>query len=54
MGILGVNLGLGPGIEVGRGGLEERRAGSRHRVGLAELLGLVLAQGVGETEADCL
>ena len=54
IGILGVHLGLGPRIEVGRGRLEERRAGRRHRVRLVELLGLVLAHGVGEREAELL
>jgi len=41
VGALRVDLRLGPRIEVGGRGLEQRRAGRRHRVGVVELLGLL-------------
>ena len=53
-GFLVVDLRLGPRVEVGGRGLEERRARGRHRVGVVELLGLVLADGVGERVAELL
>src|SRR5437773_10103325 len=45
-GVLRVDLRLGPGIQIGGGRLEERRAGRRHVVLLVEVLCLVLAKGV--------
>src|SRR5215218_11201742 len=40
--VLGVDLVLGPGIQIRRRGLEQRLAGGRHREVLIQLLGLVL------------
>ena len=54
VGVLAVDLRLGPRVEVGGGGLEERRPGGGHGVGVVELLGLVLADRVGEAEAELL
>jgi hypothetical protein len=48
LGILCVDLGLGPRVEVGRGCLEQWFAGGGHRIGFVELLCLFLADGVGE------
>src|SRR5215217_4045701 len=52
VGVLGVDLVLGPGIQVGQGGLPQRLAGGRHRELLIQLLGLVLTDGVGEAVAE--
>src|SRR5215217_7922283 len=54
VGVLGVDLVLGPGIQVGRRGLPQRLAGGRHRELLIQLLGLLLADGVGEAVAELL
>ena len=42
------------GFQVRRGSLEDRLAGSGHRVGLVQLLRFVLADGVGERIAELL
>lgn len=54
LGVVVVHLRLGPGVQVGGGGLEERRAGGRHGEGLVELVGLLLAHGIREAEAELL
>src|SRR5436190_13043736 len=52
--ILGVDLGLTPGVEVRRCCLEERLPGTGHGVGLVELGRLVLAHDVGERVAELI
>ena len=49
---LGLDLHLGPRVEVGAGRLEEGDARTRHRVRVEQLVGLVLADGVGEGVAE--
>lgn len=46
--IAGVDLGLGPRVEVGGAGLEDRRARSRDCECLVEVLGFFLSDRVGE------
>src|SRR6516165_2715408 len=48
VGIAGVDLCLGPRVEVGGCALEQRQGCRGHRVGLVELPGFVLGDGVGE------
>src|SRR5205823_2889731 len=50
--VLVVDLGLRPWVEVGRRRLEQRRAGGRDHELLVELLGLLLADRVGEAVAE--
>src|SRR5712672_2723211 len=52
VGVLSVDLCLRPRIEVGGRRLKERYAGRRHREGLVQVLGLILADGVGEGVAE--
>jgi hypothetical protein len=52
--VLGVDLGLGAGVEVGAGSLEERCPGARYGEGLVALLGFVLTDGVGKGVAELL
>src|SRR6476646_8528662 len=52
VGVLSVDLHLGPRVEVGGGRLEDRRAGAGDRIGLVERLGLRLVDGVGERVAE--
>src|SRR5439155_25773463 len=54
VGILGVDLGFGPGVEVRRRRLEERDARRRYGEVLVQLLSLILADGVGEGVAELL
>src|SRR5438105_15915983 len=54
LGVLGVDLGLGPRIEVRARRLKQRLAGGRHGERLIQLLCLVLAHRVGEREAKLL
>src|SRR5271165_2796922 len=51
-GIFGVDLRLGPRVEVGRRRLEQRQARGGHGEGLVELFRLVLRHGVGERVAE--
>ncbi len=53
-GILGVDLRLGPRVEVGRRRLEERDARGRHREGLVQVLCLVLTDRVCEGVAELI
>src|SRR6266511_3994305 len=48
----GVDLRLGPGVEVGRRGLEQRLPRGRHGIRLVQLLGLFLADRVREAVAE--
>src|SRR3989442_11311436 len=54
VGVLGGHLCFGPGIQVGGGRLEEWHTGCRHGEGLVQLLRFLLADGVGEPEAELL
>ena len=54
LGVLAVDLCLGPGVQVGRRGLEQRRARRRHVERLVELLRLVVAQGVGPSVPELI
>ena len=54
VGVLLVGLGLGAGVEVGEGSLEDRYAGARHVILLIQLPGFVLADGVAEAVAELL
>src|ERR1700677_739049 len=49
-----VGLGLGAGVEVGEGSLEDRYAGARHVILLIQLPCFVLADGVAEAVAELL
>lgn len=42
------------GFRFGCRRLEERRAGRRHRKGLVEFFGFLLADGVGEAESELI
>ena len=52
--VLGVDLRLGPRVEVRGRGLEQRLPRRRHCIGLVQFLGLVLADRVGEGVAELL
>src|SRR4029077_10482841 len=52
VGVLGVDLRLRPRVDVGYRRLKERHARRRHREGLVQLLGLILADRVGEGVAE--
>ena len=54
VGVLGLDLHLGPRVEVGARGLEEREPGGRDRERVVELVRLVLAHHVGERVAELL
>src|SRR5664279_316986 len=54
LGVLAVDLRFGPWVEVGGRRLEQRSTRSRHRVLVVELLGLVLADRVGERVTELL
>src|SRR6266852_2640720 len=54
LGVLRVDLGLRPRVEVGGGSLEERRAGGRHRKRLEQLVCFALVHGIGEGETELL
>jgi hypothetical protein len=52
--VLVIDLGFGPGVDVGERGLEERLTRRSHRVPVEELLGLVVADRVGEGVVELL
>jgi hypothetical protein len=52
--VVGVDFGLGPGVQVGRGRLEQRFARTGHGELLIQVLGLVLVDGIGEAVAELL
>src|SRR5713101_2262744 len=52
VGVLGVDLRLGPWVDVRGRRLEERHAGCRHGVCLVQLLRFVLADGIRESVAE--
>ena len=54
VGVLGIDLRLGPGVEVFGCRLEQGGAWGRHREGFVEFLRLFLANGVGESVAELL
>ena len=54
LGILRIDLGFRPRVEVGGGCLEDRYAGARHRVFLVQLVRFALVYGVGEGVAELL
>src|SRR5712692_1806021 len=54
LGILRVDLGFRPRVEVGGGCLEERHARSGHRKRLVQLVRFALVYGVGEGETELL
>ncbi len=53
-GILGVDLGFRPRVEIGTGRLEDRHTGAGYRVRLVQLVRFALVYGVGEGEAELL
>ena len=52
--VRGVHARLGPAVQVGRRGLEQRASGPRHGVALVERAGLVLRHRVAERVAELL
>ena len=54
LGILRVDLGFRPRIEIGGGRLEDRHTGAGHRVRLVQLVRFALVYGVGEGETELL
>src|SRR6266702_8830101 len=54
LGILRVDLGFRPRVEIGGGRLEERHTGAGHRVHLVQLVSFALVYGVGEGETELL
>ena len=46
--------GVGAGVEVGEGSLEDRYPGARHVILLVQLRGFVLADGVAEAAVELL
>src|SRR6266516_4369809 len=54
LGILRVDLGFGPRVEIGAGRLEDWHPGAGHRVRLVEDVRFALVDGVGEGETELL
>src|SRR5713101_1780223 len=54
LGVLRIDLGFRPRVEVGGGCLEERHARSGHRKRLVQLVGFVFVHRVGEGETELL
>src|SRR6266702_3487957 len=54
LGILRVDLGFCPRVDIGGGCLEDRHAGARHRVFLVQLVRFALVYGVGEGVTELL
>src|SRR5947208_14054853 len=54
LGVLRVDPGFRPRVEIGAGCLEERHTGAGHRVRLVQLVSFALVYGVGEGETELL
>src|SRR5947199_2038095 len=54
LGILRVDLGFRPRVEISGGRLENRHTGAGHRVHLVQLVSFALVYGVGEGEPELL
>src|SRR6266699_3920254 len=54
LGILRVDPGFRPRVEIGAGCLEERHTGAGHRVRLVQLVSFALVYGIGEGETELL
>src|SRR6266702_6957791 len=54
LGILRVDLGFGPRVEIGGGRLEDRHTGAGHRIFLVQLVCFALVDGVGEGVPELL
>src|SRR5258707_13929977 len=54
LGILRVDLGFRPWVEIGGGRLEDRHTGARHPVRLVQLGRFVLVYGIGEGVTELL
>src|SRR2546428_2763669 len=53
LGILRVDLGFGPRVEIGSGRLEDRHPGARHRVRLIQRVRFALVTALAKAKRNC-